>query len=224
MIRHTRDKYIKYPKTPYFSFSAHHSRKPERIFDITTFKNRRLVITTKMDGSNFTMTKGYVATRNGMEAGHLSFALGKQLHAAIKHLIPSNLQVFGEWLYAHHSIHYTGDLALPALFQVFNIYDTTREVCLSWSRVEEEAKKLGFITVPVIEEIQANEDVLTERITYLAQTVINKGQEGVVVRWIDEIPLTQWEQAIAKFVRKGHVQTDQHWSFKPVVRNELQKG
>ena len=39
--------------------------------------------------------------------------------------------------------------------------------------------------------------------------------EGLVVRNIDEYQVKDFKQNVLKYVRKGHVQTDAHWSRKP---------
>ena len=45
--------------------------------------------------------------------------------------------------------------------------------------------------------------------------------EGFVVRVTGEIPYAQFGRRVAKWVRAGHVQTDEHWLSRPVERNGL---
>lgn len=45
--------------------------------------------------------------------------------------------------------------------------------------------------------------------------------EGFVVRVVDRIPSSDFSCKVAKWVRKGHVQTDEHWMSGEVTSNEL---
>jgi len=45
--------------------------------------------------------------------------------------------------------------------------------------------------------------------------------EGYVVRWARGFHASEFPRAVAKYVRAGHVQTDDHWLHRKVVRNEL---
>ena len=45
--------------------------------------------------------------------------------------------------------------------------------------------------------------------------------EGFVMRNTNSFRYLDFQKNVAKFVRKGHVQTDQHWMSKPVVKNLL---
>ena len=47
--------------------------------------------------------------------------------------------------------------------------------------------------------------------------------EGYVVRLADSFDVGDFSKSIAKYVRAGHVQTDEHWLDKPMVKNELMK-
>lgn len=47
------------------------------------------------------------------------------------------------------------------------------------------------------------------------------GHEGFVVRPSSSFPADEFKYAVAKFVRRNHVQTDEHWAHQPIVKNEL---
>jgi hypothetical protein len=221
---------MKYSHTPYFSFSPSASekdRKESGVFDLKDFLGKRIVITTKRDGSNISLSSEKVAARNGHDALGISFDMAKSLHAPIKHLIPDNIIIFGEWLYASHSIHYTGAYALENYMQLFAAYDKTSGMWLSWEDVTKWAFKLGFITVPNvfgITEIPINGSIkkLEELITWAGDERIEYGnEEGIVVRNTDEFYFDQFKHNVAKYVRANHIQTSQHWSKQPIVKNEL---
>ena len=219
---------MKYPHTAYFSFSPSADKKDVResgIFDLKNFLNKRLVFTTKQDGSNCVLDSEKVAARNGFDANHLSFDYIKSRHAAIKHLIPQNLKIYGENLYAKHSIHYTGVYALRDYFQVFAIYDEISGIWLSWEDVTQLTNRLGLITVPNDWGIVNSNDNLVELENFMKcageDRIKYANAEGIVVRNADAFYFDQFKYNVAKYVRKNHVQTNSHWSQMPIVRNEL---
>lgn len=216
---------IKYPTTRYFSFSpGKDNLRIKEDIDLSLLVDVPLIVTVKMDGSNAKVTNKYVAARNGSQANHSSFDMLKAIHPSLKNMIPDNLILFGEWLYAKHSIHYKNDITLNSLYQVFGIYDKENKIWFSWRRVEAFCKKNGFHLVPIIAEIQ--EDVewkLVNKICELAENVIAKGHEGIVVRSAYPFHYGQFEQLVGKYVRANHVQTDKHWMHQKMIRNEVSK-
>lgn len=217
---------IKYPSTGHFPFSPEHEGRRNDHTEITQFANVPLVLTIKMDGSNAMVTHDRVTARNGTDAPHASFDYLKQLHSKFKHRIPEHLQIFGEWLYAKHSISYTDDLALDSYFQVFGVFDQRYNLWLSWPEVEQWADEIGHPTVPMIETGEYEEwQIYTENkrpdFSTLGQSIVNRGHEGLVARVKYPYHYGQFEQRLAKYVRDGHVQTDTHWKHQEITQNEL---
>lgn len=204
------------------------------------FLNVPVVITEKMDGSNLCMTRHAVFARshNGPPT-HASFDLAKSLHASVRLAIPEHLSVFGEYLFAVHSIRYE---QLPGYFLIFGVREDTTGKWWSWDMVEEIACELGLPTVPVLQKsskfvaADGNEywqglfetEKQLESESKLEYLIKNGGKwendisEGYVVRLADEY--TDFSKSVAKWVRKNHVQTDQHWMFKEIERNKLKNG
>lgn len=185
-----------------------------------------LVCTIKMDGSNAMLVADAdtpVRARNGREAPHESFDMLKDLYweKNVYEELPDHLQVFGEWLYAKHSIKYEGDTALRGYFQVFGVFDTRYNLWLSWPEVEHWAERLGFVTTPVVEET-AIEDKhqFVQHFTEVAERIVDEGHEGIIIRWKFPFHYGQFGEALGKYVRPNHVQTDEHWSHQEVERNE----
>jgi hypothetical protein len=209
---------MKYPHTPYFTFSPSVDRDDIRetgYFDLNNFINKDIIFTIKMDGSNCQMTNKHLAARNGMDANHLSFDLAKRYHSEIKDKINENYIIFGEWLYAKHSIQYNN---LDSYFQIFAVYDG--EKWLGWKDIIQISKDLGFLTVRYssiynLNNIKDLENVIIE----FGESIITKGDEGIVVRNVGEF--INFKENVAKFVRANHVQTDEHWSKKKIVKNKL---
>ena len=211
--------YIKFPSTPYLPFSE---QVGEFVTDSMLLLNMPLLVTEKMDGSNVVLTSGKIAARNGTHADHPSFDLLKAEHASRKQRIPLGVQVFGEWLYAKHSIHYTGDLALDSFMQIFHAYDVRTRCFLGWDDVKALAEQVGYPVVPALAENVEYSNIweFQAHITKMAQRVIKEGREGIVVRPMTPFHYSHFEQYTGKYVRANHVQTDEHWRERTIVRNE----
>ena len=211
---------VKYPKTRYLSFSPSKDNTDVRetgLFDLNNFISKDLIITTKMDGSNLQMSQGKLAARNGKYANHKSFDLAKVLYNEIYYKIPKDIIIFGEWLYAKHSIHYT---KLISYFQVFAIYDKFNSIYLSWQDVEQLSNSLSLNTVQKLYSIKSNSlPELEQLITQYGENYINQGGEGIVIRNSDSF--SDFNSNVAKYVRKNHVTTDEHWTQQKLIRNIL---
>jgi hypothetical protein len=212
--------YIKYPSTPYIPFSESIGRP---VIDIQNLLDKPLVITEKMDGSNVVLTSEHVGARNAKTAEHKSFDMLKKEHASIKYLIPDGIQIFGEWLYAKHSIHYTKDLSLKSFLYIFHVYNTKQRSFYPWSAVKMMARSLGYPCVPIIKEDTtfSTKEIFTSEITKIAKNVIKEGREGIVIRVQSDIKHNEFETHTGKYVRPNHVQTDEHWRTQKLVRNEV---
>jgi len=94
-----------------------------------------------------------------------------------------------------------------------------------WVSVDAWARSLGFETVRVVEFLgsQCFDDgiEIMKEILGRGTEVIRMGHEGIVVRNADSFPMADFNKNIVKYVRPDHVQTDEHWSQQPIVRNEL---
>jgi len=218
----------KYPRTPHLPFSPGATSDDKMLSSVDHFLGVSIVLTEKMDGSNLCMTKEAVFARshNGPPT-HESFNLAKQLHASIRHSIPDGLSVFGEYLFAVHSIAYTD---LPGYFLIFGVREDLTGKWWSWEMVEEMAKDLGCPTVPVLCKTGEGKDLenyktpemLKASVGFFAATtsMCNLGRresEGIVIRLAGEF--TDFSMSVAKYVRANHVTTTQHWQQKQVERN-----
>lgn len=220
---------IKYPSTPYLPFSSQwqppESAKDDETYleNVDCFFGVPIVSTIKMDGSNIQMTKDHVAARNGTVANHRSFDYLKALHAQkYSRMIPKELQVFGEWLFAKHSIHYTNNLSLNSYLQIFGVYNMKTRLFGSWDDVKKMAWILDIPAVPVIKTARYEKDwQLEQDVSKAAHDVIKQGHEGVVIRITYPFHYGQFSDHVAKIVRPNHVQTDKHWSEGPITKNVI---
>ena len=114
-------------------------------------------------------------------------------------------------MYAQHSVRYN-DLA--SYFYLFSVWNEHNEA-LSWDETVEWADLLGLVTAPVLYRGIWNEQ------TVRAIGINPEKQEGYVVRTVKRFRFSEFGTSIAKWVRQGHVQTDQHWMSAEIIPNRL---
>jgi len=220
-VNPTRDD-IKYPSTFYLNFSPSQydeEGKAENV-DNKDFARVPLVATIKMDGACCKLTPDYVAARNGSHATKKSFDMLKAMHPSFKYLIPQNVRVFAEWLYKKHSIHYTDDMALGSLLQVFGVYYVDKRIWGSWDEVEAMAATLGFPTVPVISKFEVDTEwEFANRVSKMAEDIVAQGHEGLVVRNAFAFHYGQFGRFMGKYVRANHIQIKDE-DERTIIRNE----
>lgn len=205
---------MKYPKTMHLPFSPGVKNDDRVIKSLEAFVGQEVVVTEKKDGENTGMLRDHIHARSLDSKNHPSRNWVKALHGQIAHEIPEDFTIFGENVFAQHSIAYTN---LKTYFFVFSIWE--RGVVQSWDEIEAYSKMLGLHTVPVIWRGEWNEKTIRE----LAEGMNTNSQEGIVVRCANKIRAGEWKRKVAKWVRAGHVQTDEFWMTKPVVPNKLEK-
>lgn len=202
----------KYPRTSHLPWSPGGTKDDRRLLDVSTLINVDLVITEKCDGSNLSYTKEHVFSRSHVQAPvHPSFDFAKATHAQIRGQLTEGLSVFCEYCYAVHSIIYD---ALPGYSLIFGVRDDEKSTWWPWEMIEMEAHFLGLPTVPVLFRGRVSSSQELEELTStLAQQPSRFGgeREGVVVRLAGEFLDSTFNTSIAKWVRAGHVQTDEHW-------------
>ena len=209
---------VKYPKTLHFPWSPGLQNDDRVLEDPSCFNGKMVVMTEKLDGENTTMYRDAIHARSVMDmASHPSRSYIQAIHSMIRSNIPDGWRICGENLYAKHSIHYTN---LYSLFCVFSIWDN-RNYCLDWEETEYWCELLGLMTVPTIWSGMYDEAKIKDAFTF--REVWNKGDEieGYVVRNSGVFAFENFQTNVAKYVRKNHVQTSEHWLKQSVVRNEL---
>jgi hypothetical protein len=92
------------------------------------------------------------------------------------------------------------------------------DFCLSWDETTDWFKLLGIETVPVIYDGPFNIDVLKG----LYKPLYNDCEmEGFVVRTAQGFKLKDFDKVVAKYVRKDHIKTTQHWKKGLLTKNSL---
>lgn len=201
----------KYPRTPHLPWSPGADSDDVILPAARVFEGREIVVTEKMDGENTTMYVDHVHARSIDSRHHASRNWVKRLHGEIAHHIPAGWRLCGENVYARHSISYE---ALQSYFYLFSVW-TDANICLSWDETCEWAALLGIPTPHEFYRGEWDADIVC------SIEVDTDVVEGYVVRAADGFGFEDFQSNIAKWVRKDHVQTDEHWMFAEIVPNGL---
>lgn len=207
--------FVKYPRTYHLPWSESISSDDRVINSLDVFDGRRVVVTEKMDGENTSMYRDNIHARSIDSINHQSRDWVKNFWSQIRMDIPKGWRVCGENLYAKHSIEYT---SLKSFFMGFSMWDSCN-VSMSWDDTLEWFSMLGITPVPVLYDGVYSKDKLLE----IKDSLNPDTSEGYVVRLADSIPYSKFRTSVAKFVRKNHVSSDNHWFYgKEIVKNKLE--
>jgi hypothetical protein len=197
----------KYPRTFHLPWSPGVSSDDKVMSTLDGVKGQEVLVTEKMDGENTTMAREHIHARSIDGGTHPSRDWVKAFWGGIRSNIPDDVRVCGENLFAKHSIHYTN---LSSYFLGFSVWEG--DVCWSWEDTLWLFSELGIQPVPVIGKMIFEE---TEKL------VVPEGSEGYVVRVPHSFERDQFPFLVGKYVRKNHVQTNEHWMHQVIVKNEL---
>lgn len=130
-----------------------------------------------------------------------------------------DLELFGENVYAVHSIEYRD---LSSNFYLFAVRQN--DMWLSWEEVKFYSEFFDFPTVPIVDSTSHGtcQECFVEHIKKLTNQNSTFGSvdpvtgdwcnmEGIVTRNINEFTTDDFVSNVFKWVRKDHVQTDEHW-------------
>jgi len=179
-----------------------------------------LIHTEKLDGENNCLSKLGVFARSHAAPTTSPWTESLRRFWQLAKQDLGDLEIFGENLYAIHSIEYK---KLEHHFFVFGIREHER--WLSWEETEFYSNLLDLPTVPVIK----TERRPVERKSFEAELLklasgrgafdpcdIGNGQpttiEGIVTHNADSYDVADFANNLFKYVRKGHVKTDEHWT------------
>lgn len=209
-------KAYKYPRTYHLPWSCG-LQSDDKLAQNLDFLNGEVIVTEKLDGSNFSLYSDNIHARSLDGRDHESFHWIKQYHAAIKYLIPNGFRVCGEYLFAKHSISYQN---LESYFCIFSVWEG--DSCLSWDDTISFATERGLILVPIL--YRGVWENPWEGFHKKIWTLDENTHEGYVVRNSSHFKYEDFTKNIAKYVRKNHVQTDQHWSRQQITKNKLRRS
>jgi hypothetical protein len=209
----------KYPSTSHWPWSPEVHRDDSTHPNPENFVGVEVVITEKLDGGNTCLSAGEVYARStGQPATQGWFAMVKKHHAWKTVDLDPRYSIYGEDVYGIHSIEYD---AIPEdmTYRVFNILDN--DIWLSWAELEVMAALLNLHVVPVLfQGVFNNVKDITRWMEEAIKEPSSLGpqREGFVMRYAARIDAVDFTAQTAKYVRKGHVQTDEHWTrnWKPI--------
>jgi hypothetical protein len=212
----------KYGRTYHYPFSPGTTSDDRINFDYwQDIQNiQQLVHTEKLDGENNCLNKWGVFARS-----HAAPAISpwtstlRQFWQLIKNDL-GNLEIFLENCYAIHSLYYQN---LEHHFYVFAIREN--DIWLSWEETRFYAALIDLPVVPVI----SVENPQGSKAAYEQAILHNAGQrgafcpvdtgtgqpatmEGIVSRNAAAYGKEAFSKNVFKYVRKGHVKTDEHWT------------
>jgi hypothetical protein len=238
----SRDEFVKYPRTPHLFGSKgtdddkHLGEAESRRF----LADETLIVEEKIDGTNvgihFTPAGQMVLQCRGhliTEGMHPQYDLFKQWAAVKRNVLEDRLQdtliLFGEWLYARHSVHYR---SLPHYFFEFDLYDKQSATFLTLKHRLEILDGTGIETVPVVHHGPLDRSDLEHLIgpSQFDSQFEDPGSgrldnlmEGLYLR-------TETDRGVsgrAKFVRPEFVERvkqSEHWQHQALVPNLLREG
>jgi hypothetical protein len=205
---------VKYPQTKHLDFSPGVGKDDDIIDSLEEIEGHEGVVTIKMDGENFTMYSDYCHARSLDGRHHPSRNWAKDFHAQRMQLIPPLWRVVAENVYAQHSIRYEDLESYVLGISIWNEFN----VALPWDETLDWFQLLdNIVPVPLLWRGKITHKKLME----LAEGLDPKIHEGFVVRRADAIPYSAFGRRVAKYVRKGHVQSDSHWMHAEIVPNKL---
>ncbi|MCA9111421.1 MAG: RNA ligase family protein [Planctomycetaceae bacterium] len=231
--------FTKYPRTPHL-FGSKGTDDDKHLSEAESeefIADESLIVEEKIDGTNVGIhfsdsgemvlqCRGHLIT----EGMHPQYDLFKQWAAVKRHVLEQQLQnrflLFGEWVYARHSIHYR---KLTHYFFEFDIYDKEQGAFLNLESRLSLLEGMGIETVPVVHTGKVSREELTDLIGPSQfdshfENPINKRpdnlMEGIYLRTEANGVVT----GRAKFVRPEFVEKikqSTHWQHQQMVPNQL---
>jgi hypothetical protein len=199
----------KYSRTYHFPFSEGATNDDKIQMDWKGILSNEIVVTEKLDGENTCLKDIGVFARSHAAPTINPWAKNMQeIWGRLKNDL-GDLEIFGENLYGVHSIEYD---RLEDYFFVFGIRQG--DYWLSWNDVEEYCTIFDLKTAPVV-KIDFFEE---KQILPFIQHEIKKGSafggecEGFVFKTKKQFHVDDFSKNVLKYVRKNHVQTDEHWT------------
>jgi len=202
----------KYGRTYHLNWSPGATSDDKISDSVESLIGKEIVITEKLDGGNIAMTD------NGLyERSHATFSTSdwtrevRQLHdVKVRGNLSEGIFLFGEGMEAIHSIEYSN---LKSYFYIFGVRDNN--IWTPWESVEEYSYLLDIPTVPVLFKGVINSEVgLKDIVDKLVSEPSELGgeREGIVVRNAGLFHNDDFKENVMKWVRYGHVKTDEHWT------------
>ncbi len=248
----------KYPRTPHLEGSRLQPGDEDLSqVPFSAIRGRHIVIEEKVDGANTAISfsqegelllqsRGHYLTGGYRERHYNFLKQWANVHQdAFFEVLGTRYILYGEWLYAKHTVYYD---ALPHYFLEFDIFDRQTGEYLDTHRRHAMLKGLPVVSVPVLAEgaFERKEDILAflgkshfitpDKTEQLRKTSLRLGLDADRQCWETDpsdtmeglyIKVEENGQVVdrMKFVRASFLQTVDaspvHWLERPIVPNGL---
>ena len=251
---------IKYPRTQHLEGSRLQAGDEDLSqIPFSQIKGKYIVIEEKVDGANSAISfnddgelllqsRGHYLTGGYRERHFNLFKQWANVHKEeFYKVLGSRYIMYGEWLYAKHTVYYD---ELPHYFMEFDVYDRVEKIFLSTKARKELLKDLPVCSVYVLSEGKFNklDDILKYlgRSNFISDSHIENLVDSAASLGIDpertkmETDLSTTMEGLyikvesetevlnrVKYVRYSFLQTvvesSTHWLDRPIVPNKLSK-
>lgn len=188
------------------------------------FLNRDIYIEEKIDGANigFSLKDGKIVAQN--RSHYVNSATQSQFKELDKWIMKHTEELyeildngkyilFGEWLYAKHSINYTN---LPDYFIAFDLYDISKKKFMSREKLEEKLQNSSINIIRLINKTSITN--INDIKKYIVNSIYYNGLvEGIYVRFCEG----DYVVKRGKVVRTDFLTDDKHWSKNTMIKNTV---
>lgn len=221
---------IKFPRTHHLFVTSKNIDRDDLVMDkrdAEIFYSKNVTIEEKIDGANlgFSLDKDTMKVLAQNRSHYVTCESASQWtmldawvedHPKLFDVLSGDFVLYGEWMYARHSVAYDG---LPGYFIAFDIYDTKNKCFLS---ILERNKRLSGTNIPIIKTIASgkfSKDDLTKLLDKPSQYRTDGScLEGIYIRIDDQDKLL----ARTKVVRSDFIQQiGEHWSGRELEKNTV---
>lgn len=255
---------IKYPSTQHLAGSSIQKDDSPDVIPFSLLKDKYIVVEEKIDGANCGISFSddgdlLMQSRGHYLLGHdkKHFDLFKQFcknwENELFDVLTNRFIMYGEWMYALHSIYYD---KLPSYFMEFDIYDKFNKVFLSTEKRMEIISKIKNVkiqSVPVLESgsfknpkcildlIKQSLYISDDAIIKLKKEMIDKKYDETIQESLIKLNENKMSEGLYikveneaetigrfKFVRSDFTQTildnDLHWNDRPLISNNTKNS
>jgi len=222
---------LKYPRTPHIAGSKIQPGDEDlNAIARETLHGLPVVVEEKLDGSNsgvsfdadgslILQSRGHILTGGPRERQFNLFKRWASHHTAtLRQILGHRYLMYGEWLYARHTIPYD---RLPHFFLEFDVWDRERAEFLSTDRRRELFAGTPIVSVPIL-----GSGVVTSLDRYIGTSHCSSSEtmEGLYLKHEGDGKV----MGRYKFVRTGFLQTvaesADNWMDRPIEPNRLSEG
>ena len=226
---------LKFPRTPHL-LDLGASTSDDVVLDSFASLTGNLTIEEKVDGANLGISldwNGVIRVQNRSHwissAEHAQFRQldiwieehSKPIHRLLGRdpHFPERFILYGEWVVAKHSVHYT---SLPAPFLAFDLHDRLDGTFLSHKTLSAALRGSGIHQVPLITESCSVTRTQILRLLQTPSMFTSDRIEGVYIRTEDAKRKLTIERG--KVVRGDFIARNDHWAKAPLVLNGVVRG